>query len=793
MAPTMRLRRQATPPPKTNHIPKARSARKHTSYIEPASDPEFDDDDYSRTPFSPAPPTPPRSSRKRVVYTEPGDDPMEGFSQGAVEHFSSPVSPGTTYAELESTNQSIKKEIKRKRKAASTPQRSTRSKRPKLRQFGADKGKGKAKEPVMKKKEYDIHLTGKAMLWSTLPYHILEMIFDYASRPLINEDFSPTFNVVWLTQMARTCKACAEPALSVLYASPPLSPPNRVRELVERLEAQNVASSMNYRAKIKYLDFEARDILGRKSDSLDPFDLARLLRITPQLRGIGTHLLSDNPKWYQLYAHKRVANVAYPEYMPDMLSNAEFKLQEWIWNANMVRLESYHKLLRETHPLPAFQTIRNLTFVNYDDISRDNGDGDGGKEYTRDVLPMSLQALPSLRSLSFKSSPILETMPLARLPNNLTSLELVDCGVEAASLGFFLQSKGDHLTKLVLNHNRRLNLAWLNHLAVACPKLEALTMDLIFYSAYATVSDTEPQFRALLSPSDLPTWPRSLQRLELYHLRKWQTSVARTFFDSLVSAASDLADLREIRIKASLDESGWRERIAFRDKWTQRLRHVFLRSSPPPNPHFKSILAFKAWKRQERPTNRKESKSLVEIKLQSVQVPVTNPRAAEVVGESDSDAPLASKSNIRRSRRAKTPKDYNETSSSKSSLKSSFPNDSQRRRRRRRRRNPNDSSDEDSALEDDTVTLMPRRLSTKTPGGRSLSISAAGMNNDKEGTDGEEEMVVQGMCDVVDVMIDNLRPTEEQLHESDFLDEELSGDEDWNGEDGWEDEGGYAW
>ncbi|KAB8648502.1 hypothetical protein FH972_026158 [Carpinus fangiana] len=38
---------------------------------------------------------------------------------------------------------------------------------------------------------------------------------------------------------------------------------------------------------------------------------------------------------------------------------------------------------------------------------------------------------------------------------------------------------------------------------------------------------------------------------------------------------------------------------------------------------------------------------------------------------------------------------------------------------------------------------------------------------------------VQGLCDIVDVNIDNLRPAEVQFKEADFVDSEISGDEDW--------------
>ncbi|KAI9661416.1 MAG: hypothetical protein M1831_003149 [Alyxoria varia] len=42
--------------------------------------------------------------------------------------------------------------------------------------------------------------------------------------------------------------------------------------------------------------------------------------------------------------------------------------------------------------------------------------------------------------------------------------------------------------------------------------------------------------------------------------------------------------------------------------------------------------------------------------------------------------------------------------------------------------------------------------------------------------------LVQGLCNTVDVVIDNQRPSEIQFGEEDFLDSELSGDEDWQGD-----------
>jgi hypothetical protein len=49
-----------------------------------------------------------------------------------------------------------------------------------------------------------------------------------------------------------------------------------------------------------------------------------------------------------------------------------------------------------------------------------------------------------------------------------------------------------------------------------------------------------------------------------------------------------------------------------------------------------------------------------------------------------------------------------------------------------------------------------------------------------KGNHGKAE-VIQGLCDTVSITIDNLRPTETQFVEADFLDSEPEGDEDWDG------------
>ena len=88
------------------------------------------------------------------------------------------------------------------------------------------------------------------------------------------------------------------------------------------------------------------------------------------------------------------------------------------------------------------------------------------------------------------------------------------------------------------------------------------------------------------------------------------------------------------------------------------------------------------------------------------------------------------------------------------------------------------------------------RLNGSSPKVSSNSIAVQEYDTAEEADEDKRSVQesVQGLCDVVRVLFDNLRPTEEQLHESDFLDQELSGDEDWNGDsDDMYGEDGYAW
>lgn len=507
----------------------------------------------------------------------------------------------------------------------------------------------------------------------------------------------------------------------------------------------------------------------------DHLDLGALVSLTPQLRGIALHLYSDNLAWRKIGRSRGIAGgkAVYRRSMITALRENKIRLQDWTWNHSLAKQsQSAFPLaqMKDVHSMPPFQTLRSLALVNYP-----AGPVEKGRLH-EDMLADAINLLPKLTDLHFHMSSVNDRL-LSKLPHALQTLEIVECPVlQSSSLGGFLAAKGANLRQLILDHNQSLNLSFLTHLAQSCPKLELLKADLRYFGTLSVIRDTDPKYDALLLDDERPTWPTRLRSLELFHLRKWKLQTAELFFSSLTDSAELLPDLRQLKIKASLDESGWRERIAFRDNWTENLGRVFLRRSPPPNPHLKSISAFKASKSQHKRGKigvREEKRQTFtratpfnlknEGSIQASRVEVAPQTTVKDTSESDSDAPLVK---VRRSTRAKTQKEEIYTLSESSPIRPKAP------RHRRRRKGPDDSSSEDSAIDDDGI-LEP--------------------DTQRTSVDRKARLYIQGLCDVVDVLIDNLRPTEEQLKEDDFLDEEASGDEDWNGDDDMPGNSGYAW
>jgi hypothetical protein len=528
--------------------------------------------------------------------------------------------------------------------------------------------------------------------WQTLPYHVLLDIFLRASYPLLDEGRSSrNDSVKWLVNMALLCRSFNEPALAALYYSPPLLPAYKNHALLNLLSQPQEALSMNYSSKIKELHVEVEPVLQYKSGpTLGYFDLSSLLEKTPQLHVLRLYHRDDftvgMPPW-----HIGPSKWTYPESMFAVLHRG-ILLRSFEWNSRFLETGELLQFMGAQHMKPAFRGLRELKLLHIDDL--DMGEAPSPKAA---ALIRAINLLPEIERLEFIESALINGGTLTKLSPTLRSLTLNNCDrMWSEDITAFLSSHGANLRELSLSHNRHLSMSFVQNLAHSCPSLELFKMDLSMHDV-SSYHDVEPHFQELLAQSEVPTWPETLQEIDLTQLRKWNDATAEVFFTSLVNAAPKLRSLRRLAISAIL-KIGWRDRATFRERWISKLEKTFLRRSPPPDPNFRSL--------RKRP-------------LQTTVESTSGFKEAE------------------------------ETSDSRPGTADSGPS-SKRQSVRLARKSTEDEECEES---------MPES---------------------------------QGMCDIVNVRIDNQRPTEMQYNENDFLDDELSGDEDWDGDD-FEPAAGHAW
>lgn len=265
-------------------------------------------------------------------------------------------------------------------------------------------------------------------------------------------------------------------------------------------------------------------------------------------------------------------------------------------------------------------------------------------------------------------------------------------------------------------------------------------MDTTYYSSLVMSSDNEPLYEALLGENEVPTWPTTLRTLDMQYLRKWDSTAASNFFQSLIDSAEELPQLQDLTIIAMVD-TDWRQRAEFRRKWSATFQAVFARKWEPPNPHLASLKAYRLWKERQNAVQTQDQNVAEEDKVDSFIEGVSEDLVkAPANAESDSDAPLLARRNKQDERWGST--------------------------RLRSRAKANASYDEES---EET-------------------------GSEQEAQNKEQVSFVQGRCHTIIFRIDNFRPREEIYAEADFLDAEPSGDDEWNGNDEINDGGGgYAW
>lgn len=568
----------------------------------------------------------------------------------------------------------------------------------------------------------------------------------------------------------------------------------------------------NYRSKVEKLQIEVLQTAAYTLTGSGVLDLYGLVFHTPRLVDLEIYHQKDLSPYREL---DETIKWNYPPQLFEALAKnvdgVPTRLQSWRWSSRMVSKhpnpENDLGRIIELHQTPTFKDMLKVAFVNYQAPVRP-------KKITAEfvapehekLLAEALAHLPTLEHVIFEASSLLNHKLLLSLPSNLKHLDIVACSeLTSDDMAEFLVTHGRQLRTLSLNHNQSLSLSFLTILGSACPHLISLQMNLTYYNLHATFKDSEPFFDQLLLVNEVPTWPSTLQTLELIQLRKWEVDAAEVFFRSLLDSAGALPHLRTLVIKAILDTISWRDRGGFRDRWQKAFERVFKRKPAPPNPHLRSMGAYTAHKKQM----------------------VGQPNSGlAVIDLSDDDLPMS------RSPRKPRPKVDEDEEPAKRTLRSANPPPKRRRVLKRLSYRESSSEPEVTPPSDQSPPPTPksrraeRELATlrstagfhrakspsmssrlpsltsdaHTSSGASDSDDAPLMHRKREGNSGKEKdkekpkkEIVQGMCEVVDFKIDNLRPTENQFREEDFLDSEPEGDEDWDGTNEGGGGDGYAW
>lgn len=586
--------------------------------------------------------------------------------------------------------------------------------------------------------------------------------------------------------------------------------------------AEPASLSYNYRSKVEQLQMEISQTAAYTLPGYGLLDLHGLIYNCPRLLDLELYHQKDMSPYRRL---DETIKWSYPEALFDALNKnvtgSATNLRSWRWSSRMAGKKWPIDRLLGVHKNPSFAGLRKIAFVNYQKPLVRKNAADPKHEK---LLADSLSVLP-LEHLIFESSTLVNKILLPLLPTNLKHLELINCWeVTSEDFAPFLLTHGNALRSLTLNHNPSLNLSFLTVLGNACPQIEILRMNLTYYNVHSTYHNSEPWYEKLLGIDEIPTWPTSLQSIELTQLRSWDIESAKMFFQSLLHSAPSLVSLRRLIIKAIINTS-WRDRSSFRDEWVGAFMKVFKRRWIPPNPHLRSSGIYSAFKI---PHQSPASGAAEESDRRDMAQPLT--KQGLEVGSEESRLVSLPTSNLEprngSGSLARKPSNSiaNQGNGNDNEVQGmehvkNEPDMSTRTRHSSRLASIKSSHESvvhdrvDSRKESDINRPSQREVKRKSIIKRELGVlqKTAGIHQPKQEnetgshasySDSDDEPLaervsknaeaIQGLCDVVFITIDNLRPTETQFVEADFLDSEPEGDEDW---DGTEDVGDtrYAW
>lgn len=614
--------------------------------------------------------------------------------------------------------------------------------------------------------------------WQTLPYHVVQETFFYAAHLQARSSPSSEVHSVpkWLLGLCCVCRDWCEPAIDVLYYSPQLFPERRYNRLLKLLclpQDEDQRTLFNYHNKIKRLEIRLPQYSLRK------WCLIELLSQVPNLKHLRI-FETDNDHEIKLY--ESTARWTDWDALFDALEANNVHLRSWEWNWRLM-CPSKHKAnlpvsIAASHTRPLFSMLKSLRLqsfqedMNYLGLTPDTEANSAlamyGETPTLTSMGHALKLLSStLEEVEVRNSSLLDYRLLHKLPKRLRSLTLHNCPLlTSRNLSSFLATHGRQLEALYLTHNENedLTMSFTSNLGALCPRLRVFKMGFNFSSTLTPQHHFDGFYDR---PIDIdvdngggPDWPETLVHLDLERPGRWSEATSVVVFNSLINHAGKLRDLRTIKLSIILMIE-WRDRAAFRENWTRRLNKTFLRKSSPPNTSLldPGTVSADAGQRAGSGSESPGPSCNLSTNLFPTATGAERERETTARGKRHSSriAGKARKTTYRED--SDTDPDYPSPSPT--------PTPTSARNGSARRNNDNDTADQSS--------------------------SSSGNSNSNSGNTAKDDAVpyVQGMCDVVEVTVDNLRPANVLMTAENFEDSEVSGDEDWDRDE--EVDESYAW
>lgn len=586
-------------------------------------------------------------------------------------------------------------------------------------------------------------------LGNVLPYHVWCRVFDHIASPLLDPEARREDVVQAMRELLRASflgKLVYEPAMVALYRCPPILDQCAFRLLSDTLSQPPDSTLINYRPKVETLRIDVDLVLYRKYGGSYLF-LDDIVPYLPRLMDLELfHPLDDAP-------YRELDNTVryrYPHNLLRVLGSVSYAVEEggdktaptelrsWRWNARLAGDVFPLNELKIMHTSPSFATLRKIAFVNYQlpsslskSISPDMLEED--KTVTAD-LAAAIRALPRLEHLIVESSTVADSKLLNLLPTTLKRLELVNCWeVTSDDLANFLCSHGSLLERLTLKHCISLSMGFISVLERACPKLTHLHMNLLYYRAHEHFNDADPVYDRVLGRDEVPKWPTSIQSIEIDYMRFDSLKIANMFFNSLVTSAPKLPNLRRLVLGAKIDVS-LRERTNFRNTWIERMSDVFERQDDPP------------------------------VSVYSRNAGMPKNRHRDLRSDGRDLGPKSPKAPARRStRRVDNPPSPSSPSSDSDVV-----------------------TQKNSAM-DKALARQLQWSMREIPASRYRVVDDESSEDELAGDpDGQIQPgtgFIHGLCDLVEIKVDNQKPTENQRCMEDFLDQSVDeSDAEWNGD-----------